>query len=63
MNHFAELLGPYRKAVTGLVGALLGWALIVVASEPAGITAAEWVGGAVALATGLGVYRVENKEF
>ena len=62
MNHFAEMFAPYRKAAAALVVALVGWAVVVVTSDPAAITAAEWVGGATALATGLGVWAVPNSD-
>jgi len=49
-----------RKALTPLVVGGIGWATLVINSAPTGITAAEWVAGAVVLATGLGVYAIPN---
>jgi hypothetical protein len=36
-------LGEYRKAVASLVTGSFAWAGVVIASEPAPITAAEWL--------------------
>lgn len=55
-------LAPYNKTVTAVVGGLLAWATIVVASEQSAITAAEWLTGATYLAIALGVYSVPNRE-
>lgn len=54
-------LAPYRKTVVAVVGAVLGWTAMVIASESSAITAAEWQVGATMLATALGVYAVANK--
>lgn len=48
-------LGRYRKAVTALVAGSLTWGAVVVASAPAHVTAAEWLGLAGVAATALGV--------
>jgi hypothetical protein len=53
-------LAPYRKTVTALATGLLGWGAVVVTSDPSAITASEWLGLGVALATALGVYSVPN---
>lgn len=52
----------YRKSITAVVGAVLGWAAMVITSEPAAITASEWLMGATALATALGVYAIPNDQ-
>lgn len=49
-----------QKAVSAMVTGVIGWGFVVVASTSASITAAEWLGLAVAVATGLGVYAVPN---
>ena len=54
-------LAPYRKTVTAVVTGLIGWAAVVITSEPTAITASEWLMGATALATALGVYAVANQ--
>ena len=51
----------YRKTITAVVTGLIGWGVVVVASEPAAVTASEWLMGATALATALGVYAVANE--
>ena len=51
----------YRKTVVAVVGAAIGFATLVVTSEPAAITSSEWLSGAIGLATALGVYRVANE--
>ncbi len=56
-----ERLAPYRKTVAAVVTGLIGWATVVVVSEPTNITATEWLGLAIALATALGVYAVPNE--
>lgn len=52
---------PYRKTVAALVVGVLGWAGVVITSEPAAVTASEWLQLAVAAATALGVYAVANE--
>lgn len=54
-------LNPYRKTVTAVVTGAIGWAAVVITSEPNAITASEWLMGATALATALGVYAVANQ--
>lgn len=54
-------MGKYRKTVAAAVGAAIGFATLVVTSEPAAITSSEWLSGAIGLATALGVYRVGNE--
>ena len=56
-----EFLNPYRKTVVAVVGAAVAFATLVVTSEPAAITAPEWLSGGIGLATALGVYGVENQ--
>lgn len=56
------MLGAYNKTATALVTGLIGWAGVVITSVNTQITASEWLGLAVALAVGLGVYAVPNKE-
>ena len=53
-------MSRYRKTITAVVTGLIGWAAVVITSEPAAITASEWLMGATALATALGVYAVAN---
>ncbi len=53
-------LGPYGKFVTAVVAGAIGWATLVVNSAPSAITASEWIAGATALATALGVLIVPN---
>lgn len=54
-------LAPYKKTVAAVVGAGTAFAALVITSEPAAITAPEWLSGGIGLATALGVYGVENK--
>ncbi len=51
----------YAKALAAIVTAVIGWGFIVVSSSPAHITASEWMGLAVAVATALGVYAIPNR--
>lgn len=53
-------MNRYRKTLTAVVVAGIGWATLVVNSPPAAITASEWIVGATALATAVGVYAVPN---
>lgn len=53
-------LGPYAKTVTALVVGAIGWFTLVTNSPAAHISASEWIAGATALATALGVYGVGN---
>lgn len=53
-------LGPYAKLVTALITGIIGWATLVINSAPASITGPEWIMGATALATALGVFAVPN---
>lgn len=55
-------LNPYRKTIAAIVTGAIGWATLVVTSEPTAITAMEWIAGATSLATALGVYLVPNAE-
>jgi hypothetical protein len=54
------LLKNYMKTISALVLGAIGWATMVVNSEPTSITASEWVVLATAVATALGVYAVPN---
>lgn len=58
---FLSWLAPYRKTTVALVGAAVAFATLVVTSEPAAITAPEWLSGGVGLVTALGVYGVSNE--
>jgi hypothetical protein len=53
--------GKYNKTIAALIIGLLGWASIVVASEPSQVTALEWVGLGTTLATATGVYQFKNE--
>ena len=57
-----DVLKPYAKTVTAVVGACIAFAALVVTSAPAAISSSEWLSGAIALATALGVYAVPNTE-
>lgn len=54
-------LSAYRKTVAAVVVGVIGWATVVVASDPTNITSSEWIQLAVAGATALGVYGVKNE--
>lgn len=54
-------LAPYRKTVAAVVTGMIGWASAVVVSDPAQITAGEYVMLATVLATAFGVYQVANE--
>ena len=54
-------MGKYRKTITALVTNLVGWSYIVVGSPSPGVTAPEVIGGIVAVASALGVYKVTNE--
>ena len=56
-----EILKPYAKTITAVVGALVGFATLVITSEPTAITAPEWLAGGIGLATALGVYAAPNR--
>lgn len=53
-------LGQYRKAITALVTGTIGWAAVVIASPSGPVSASEWLGLAVVVATSLGVYSIAN---
>lgn len=53
-------LGIYGKTVTALITTLIGFATLVVNSDPVKITASEWIVLATGLATALGVYAISN---
>jgi hypothetical protein len=54
-------IGTYSKTVIAAVTGIIGWAALVVASEQSSVSAEEWLAGATALATALGVYAVSNE--
>lgn len=54
-------LSEYRKTISAIVTGFIGWATVVVASDPTAVTSSEWLMLATVLATALGVYTVENK--
>lgn len=54
-------MARYRKTITAVVTGAIGWGAVVIASQPAAITASEWLMGATAAATALGVYAVSNE--
>lgn len=53
-------MSRYLKTITAVVTALIGWATLVVNSDPSEITSSEWIVLATAAATALGVYAVPN---
>lgn len=53
-------LNEARKAITALVTGWLGWGAVVIASDPAPVTASEWLALAIVTATAVGVYSVPN---
>lgn len=53
-------MSKYTKTIAALVTGAIGWATLVVNSNPAAITSSEWIVGATALATALGVYALPN---
>lgn len=53
-------LGTYGKTITAIITGLIGWATLVVQSDAVDITSGEWIVGATALATALGVFAVSN---
>jgi hypothetical protein len=53
-------LQNYLKTLAALVTGVIGWATLVVNSEPVDITASEWIVLATVAATALGVYAVPN---
>lgn len=55
-------LSVYNKTITALVTGLIGWAGVVITSDAKDITASEWLGLAIAVAVGLGVYAMPNSK-
>lgn len=49
-------LAGHSKSIAALVTALIGWGFVVISSKASHITASEWMGLAVVVATALGVY-------
>lgn len=56
-----EALKPYRKTIVAVVGCAVAFGTLVVTSEPAAITSAEWLSGGIGLVTALGVYGTPNE--
>lgn len=56
-----DLAAPYRKTITAVVTAAIGWATLVVTSDSGPITPEEILAGVTALAIALGVYAVPNE--
>lgn len=54
-------LAPYKKTIAAVVTGLIGWSSAVVVSDPAQITAGEYVMLATVVATALGVYQITNE--
>lgn len=56
------MLARMRKALAAPIGAVLGWALLVVNSPSGPITAHEWVALAIGVAGAFGItYLVPNR--
>lgn len=55
-------LAEYRKTIAAVVIGGIGWATAVVSSPSGPITSTEWIAGATALATALGVYAWANAQ-
>ena len=55
-------IATIRKALTPLVTGLIGWTAVVIHSPSGVITANEWWGLGVVVATALGVYAIPNAE-
>jgi hypothetical protein len=53
-------LQNYLKTIAAVITGVIGWATLVVNSDPTDITASEWIVLATAVATALGVYLVPN---
>lgn len=53
-------MSAYRKTISALVTGVIGWAGVVITSAPAAITASEWLGLGVVVATAVGVFAVPN---
>jgi hypothetical protein len=55
-------LGKYAKTITALVTGIIGWFAVVIAASPNSfhVTNSQWLGLAVVIATGLGVYGMPN---
>lgn len=58
----APKFGEARKSITAAVGVGIGFATLVVVSEPKAITSAEWLSLAIGVATALGVYGNPNDQ-
>lgn len=55
-------LPTYRKLVVAIVGASIAFAQLVIYSPSEPISSAEWVTGAILIATALGVYSAPNEQ-
>lgn len=58
MSKLVAVCKRSRKAITGLVGGVIGWETLV---SFAHISHAQWTGLAVVIATALGVYVAPNE--
>jgi hypothetical protein len=56
------MFGKYTKTIAAVVVGAIGWATLVVQSSSGPITATEWIAGATALATALGVFALPNAD-
>jgi hypothetical protein len=55
-------LRRYSKAITAFVLALIGWGTMVVTSDPAAITSAEWIMLGSTVVTAGGVFSIPNTQ-
>ena len=53
-------LAQYKKTVAAVVIGAIGWSTAVVNSPSGPITSTEWIAGATALATAVGVFAWAN---
>lgn len=53
-------MSRYSKTISAVITGAIGWATLVVNSASGPITSGEWIVGATALATALGVYTFSN---
>jgi len=51
----------FNKTIVAVVTGLIGFGILVVDSPSSAITSTEWIAGAIALATAIGVYAVPNQ--
>ena len=55
-------LPAYRKTIAAVITGVLGWAAVVITSEPTAIIASEWLMLATVTATAIGVYQTPNEK-